>query len=369
VFISGHPCSTHNMLSDQYFLITIDVEDWFHVENFKQWIPFSSWDSFELRVEKSTHLLLDLFDSFDSTRNPKPETRKPIKATFFILGWIAERLPNLVSEIHARGHEVASHGYNHNLCTGCSLDDLKKDLVNSKKLLEDIIGDRVYGYRAPNFSITDDILKIIKDSGYLYDSSFNSFNFHDRYGKISLDNMQKQEIAINISKIQNPASSSFYELPISNLCLIKNIKSLLRNIQFCSSSRKTMYLTAHIQGVFRGLNSENDTEIGQKRIFTERLILPWGGGAYFRIIPFPIFKMGVDLILKKDLAYLFYLHPWEADPKQPRVEEASAFFKFRHCINLNKTYSKLSKLIESFEHCNFITCSKYLEERSNSIAQ
>ena len=135
-------------------LITIDVEDWFQVENFKQHIPFSSWDSRELRVEKNTHRLLDLFDS-TALHNQQPTTNnthpKKLCATFFVLGWLAERLPNLIREIHSRGHEVASHGYRHNLCNLESKEDLRKDLIKSKKLLEDIIGSPVVGYRAQVF--------------------------------------------------------------------------------------------------------------------------------------------------------------------------------------------------------------------------
>ncbi|MDL1968851.1 MAG: polysaccharide deacetylase family protein, partial [Deltaproteobacteria bacterium] len=128
-----------------HILLTIDVEDWFQVENFKQWIPFSSWSSYELHVEKNTHQLLDLMDSI--TLEPSsllasqlPSSANLPKASFFVLGWLAERLPGLVREIHSRGHEVASHGYNHNLCNQQSCEDLKKDLKDSKKLLEDIIG-------------------------------------------------------------------------------------------------------------------------------------------------------------------------------------------------------------------------------------
>jgi len=307
------------MKDNKFILLTIDVEDWFQVENFKKWIPFNTWPSCDLRVEKNIHRFLDLFDTFVSTQKPKPgtqnpeaETQNPIKGTFFILGWIAERLPRLVREIHARGHEVASHGYNHKLCTETSSDDLIKDLVNSKKLLEDIIGDQIYGYRAPSFAINNDILKIIQDCGYLYDSSYNSFNLHGRYGKISLNGIEKKGIAVRISKPQHPAPSSFYELPISN-------------VQF------------------------------------DRIVIPWGGGAYFRLIPFPLFKMGVKTLLKKENAYLFYIHPWEIDFDQSSVKNASAGYKFRHYINLSKTQDKLTKLIDTFPQCRFITCRHYLD--------
>ena len=152
---------------NQVILITVDVEDWFQVENFKTCIPFSSWSSRELRVERNTHRLLDLLDSNNGQPTTGHKLSEKRRATFFVLGWIAERLPHLVLEIHSRGHEVASHGYYHNLCRQSSYDDLKRDLSDSKKLLEDIVGDRVLGYRAPGFSINDEILKIIEDSGCL----------------------------------------------------------------------------------------------------------------------------------------------------------------------------------------------------------
>ncbi len=110
-------------------LLTFDVEDWFQVENFKNYIPFSSWNHHELRVEKNIHLILDLLDSFSF---------QP-KATFFVLGWIAKKLPNMVKEIHKRGHEVASHGNHHHLCTNQSVKEIEQDLKSGKALLEDII--------------------------------------------------------------------------------------------------------------------------------------------------------------------------------------------------------------------------------------
>jgi len=200
---------------------------------------------------------------------------------------------------------------------------LKADLTKSKKLLEDIIGGPIYGYRAPNFSINEDILKIIKGCGYLYDSSYNSFSLNDRYGKVDLTKYQNNGFAIKLSK-------NFYELPISNLEI---------NYPF------SFQLSAMSSG-------QNDKK---------RFVLPWGGGGYFRLIPFHAFKYGVRSILNKGKDYLFYMHPWEIDPEQPRVQEASKRYKFRHYINLDKTHSKLIRLIESFKHCRFVTCKQYLE--------
>ena len=217
------------MRSTKHILLTIDVEDWFQVENFKPWIPFSTWDQRELRVERNVHQLLDLFDSIElrdkktdgrnqnsdfrklkkvepkkypqNPDNPVRKNRNKIKATFFVLAWIAKKLPRLVHEIQSRGHEIASHGCNHELPELLSADDLKQDLTDSKKLLEDITGAEVAGYRAPSFAINDDILKIIEDAGYLYDSSYNSFGLHGRYGKISLNGPPKKASPTNYQTI------------------------------------------------------------------------------------------------------------------------------------------------------------------------
>jgi polysaccharide deacetylase family protein (PEP-CTERM system associated) len=278
------------------------VEDWFQVENFKPWISYESWDSRELRVERNVHTLLDLFDAFSLC--PTGGMSTPPKATFFVLGWIAQRLPHLVREIHNRGHEVASHGFSHVLCTTQSLPDLKTDLIRSRQLLEEIIGAQVHGYRAPSFSVNDDILKVIQDAGYLYDSSFNSFELNSRYGRLNLaDNAR--------GGVLYPVSPGFFELPVSNL-------------KFGTAT------------------------------------LPLGGGGYFRLLPFAIFHLGVRRVLEKESSYLFYLHPWEIDPEQPRVKEANFSFKFRHYVNLGTTLSKLKRLITSFPHARFTPCRELI---------
>jgi polysaccharide deacetylase family protein (PEP-CTERM system associated) len=299
-------------------LFTVDVEDWFQVENFKPWVPFSTWSSYKLRVEKNTHRLLDLFDSVDFNNEQQTigNTRtQKLRATFFVLGWIAEHLPHLVREIFARGHEVASHGYHHHLCRKQSHENLKNDLADSKKLLEDIIGAPVQGYRAPSFSIDERTMKIIEDRGYRYDSSYNSFEMHGRYGKLSIHGYPKKGIAYQISE-------SFHELPISNL-----------QFDLQTSNFKLQHLT-----------------------------FPWGGGGYFRLIPLPIFKAGVKAVLRKEKVYLFYIHPWEIDVGQPKMNKASAFYRFRHYANLEKNYSKLFKFLRAFNYCRFVTCREYLKQ-------
>jgi polysaccharide deacetylase family protein (PEP-CTERM system associated) len=278
-----------------------------------------------------------------SAESPEPSRRVicPLssgspKATFFVLGWIAERLPNLVREIRARGHEIASHGHGHELCSQCSTDDLKEDLAKSKKLLEDITGERVYGYRAPSFSISQDVLQMIAEAGYLYDSSYNSFAMHGRYGKISLNGHERKGIAILLNQKSKIKNQKFYELPISNLPLFpfSNLGTLADGPE--QSRRSTL---AHLR----------------------HFSLPWGGGAYFRLIPAPVFGIGVKKILRQQQAYLFYMHPWEIDPEQPRPEGPTAFSRFKHYTNLGRTEGKLRSLLLKFSKCSFITCHEHLE--------
>ena len=279
-------------------LITIDVEDWFQVENLRIHYPCDTWNQQELRVERNTNQFLDLFDSLST----QLETR--IKATFFILGWIAERCPALIKEIHNRGHEVASHGYHHNLCREENAQTLHQDLVFSKKLLEDLIGTPVIGYRAPGFSIDKNILTLIREAGYHYDSSYNSFGFNPRYGKVDFSSYPNNAGVIDLH-------DNFSEIPVSNLTL----------------SGET---------------------------------IPWAGGGYFRFYPFLLFKQGVAKILQQTGTYVFYLHPWELDPGQPRVTDLPLLSRFRHYLNLNKTLTRLHSLITAFPKASFITCNQLL---------
>ena len=156
-----------------------------------------------------------------------------------------------------------------------------------------------------------------------------TFNDIGRYGQMDLSGRPTNGFAVKLSE-------NFYELPISNL------KFSPREIH--DSDSKTHFTGAKIH----------------------KLVLPWGGGAYFRLIPFLFYKLGVQTILKKDKAYLFYMHPWEIDTEQPKVSKASYQNKFRHYFNLNKTASRLSKLVDTFHQSLFITCRQYLEEILNS---
>lgn len=278
--------------SSKSILITVDVEDWFQVENLRPAFPIETWDSRELRIEKSTHRLLDLFNRHD------------VQATFFVLGWIAERLPRLISEIHDRGHEIASHGYNHELCSGLVCAALREDLLRSKNTIEDITGQPILGYRAPSFSVTRDLIETLSELGFRYDSSCNNFAMNKRHG-------QANGFFLTSQGDQLVAKNGIVELPISNL------------------------------------------SIGGQTI-------PWGGGGYFRLYPSSVFASGVAHILKNRGYYNFYCHPWEVDPEQPRANGIGALSRFRHYLNLDKTLIRLDRFLERFKDCNFITCSKYL---------
>lgn len=206
--------------------------------------------------------------------------------------------------------------------------ELQRDLSDSKKRLEDTIGGPVVGFRAPSFGIDHDILEAVSACGYRYDSSYNSFGLHGRYGKITLNGQPRAGVAYKLS-------DNFYELPVSNL----NLKSLI-------GSRFTVH--------------------GARR--RTHWVLPWGGGAYFRLMPLWVFRQGVRAILDRDGAYLFYIHPWEVDSGQPRVSNASPVARFKHYTNLEKTVGRLRRMMEAFADCRFVSCREYLRESARSIA-
>jgi len=259
--------------------LSFDIEDWFQVENLREACPIEKWDIYELRVEKNVSKILELLSSRDT------------KATFFILGWIAERLPGLVKEIAKLGHEIASHGYKHEIVYRLTPNAFREDLMKSKKILENLCGAEVIGYRAPNFSITKDSLwaiDILKESGFLYDSSIFPTSFHDRYGFEGIQNS-------DFIKFEN----DLREFPL------------------------TTYKLLHTD-------------------------FPVGGGAYFRFIPYGIFKFILNRINRNGKSFIFYLHPWELDKDQPRLKVNWNYY-IRHYTNLDKTEYKLKMLLRDFK--------------------
>jgi polysaccharide deacetylase family protein (PEP-CTERM system associated) len=283
--------------SPSTILFTVDVEDWFQVENFKPWITVDSWSARELRVEKNVYRLLELLDGNE--------------ATFFVLGWIAERKPEIVRLIADQGHEVASHGQNHRLNTEMPIDDLTKDLIDSRHRLEDLIGRPVSGYRAPSFSIDDRILQTIRRAGYQYDSSYNSFALNSRYGKLSGNKRFYPYDGLF------EYAPDFFEIPLSN-------------------------------------------------IKAGRFVIPWSGGGYFRLYPIDLFIAGIRHYLSHCSTFTFYMHPWEIDPAQPVVNEAGRLSKFRHYLNLDKTHSRVLRLLHAFDDCRFTSCRGHLQETISS---
>lgn len=261
--------------------MSIDVEDWFQVENLKGVVTRESWDSRELRVERNTDRMLQIL------------AERKARCTCFILGWVAERCPKLIQRIADAGHEIASHGYGHELVYSIGQERFRQDMERSMKTIEDACGKKVTGYRAPSFSIIDWAIDTLKELGFEYDSSAFPTVAHDRYGKLA--GMDAGEPIVEIRP-------GFYEMCISVL------------------------------------------KLGKKGF-------PWGGGGYFRLIPYPIFKRGVAKILRSGTPYVFYIHPWEIDAGQPKMTGMKRSHAFRHYVNLSRCESRWSSLIGDFQWC------------------
>lgn len=262
-------------------VMSVDVEDYYQVAALAKSVAVDEWEQQESRVVANTHRLLDLF------------SEKNIKGTFFVLGWVADREPQLVKDIHNQGHEVASHGYSHQLIYNQSQDVFREETIRSKKLLEDLIGEQVLGYRAASYSITERnlwALDILHEAGFVYDSSIFPIR-HDRYGIPDAETVPH--------KLTTPNGGELVEFPLTT------------------------------------------RRIG-------KLNIPVAGGGYFRLYPYFLTRNFLEAVNKKqDEQFVFYLHPWEVDPQQPRIE-ASWFSKFRHYNNLDKCESRLSQLIDDF---------------------
>lgn len=265
-----------------YNAITVDVEDYFQVSAFADVIDTKDWDNFPLRVEKNTHHILDLFDNAG------------VIGTFFVLGWVAERLPQLVEEIANRGHEIASHGYSHQLVYNQTPETFKAETDRSKKLLEDIVQSPIRGYRAASYSITAKskwALDILIEAGFDYDSSIFPIK-HDRYGMPGAPDYPH--------RLVREQSGSLIEFPLSSLDML-----------------------------------------GYR--------LPVAGGGYFRLYPYFLTRFFLNRVHSQtNRPFIFYLHPWEIDPGQPRIE-AKPLSKFRHYNNLASCEDRLKSLLEDFK--------------------
>ncbi|MFX0136349.1 MAG: polysaccharide deacetylase family protein [Candidatus Hodarchaeota archaeon] len=276
-------------------LLSFDVEEWFQVENLKGAIRESEWEIKKSTVVQNTHRILDLLDQYN------------LKGTFFILGWVAERNPQLVKDIQKKGHEIASHGFGHGLANKLDSEQILYDIQKSKEILESINSQKILGYRAPNFSINDRILNKLKELNFLYDSSYNPFKLNRRYGSLN-------DLGCPISSGCYLTSSGLYEIPVSSIRILN-------------------------------------------------VSLPMAGGAYFRIAPLWIFKKLVKKKLEMDSLYNFYLHPWEFEPEQERINKINLNHRFRHYYGLKSTRKKFKEFINyliNFE-CEFMTMTQYIQ--------
>ena len=259
--------------------LSIDVEDWFHSENVKGVVPRETWDLCESRVARNTERMLKILQDSGA------------RATFFVLGWVAERFPGLVPAIAAAGHEVASHGYGHELVYRMSPAAFAADVERSRKLIEDQSGQAVRGYRAPCFSITDWAVDVLQEAGYAYDSSMVPALAHDRYGRL-----EGVDVRMPIMQLRE----GFHEVCVS--CL----------------------------------------QIGGRGV-------PWGGGGYFRLVPYALWLRGVAAIQKTGKPYIFYIHPWEIDPGHPVPAGMGAVNRFRQTVGLAGSEARFAAIASEVE--------------------
>jgi len=258
--------------------MTVDVEDYFQVSALAPHIDRANWNSIPCRVERNMDILFKLFEENGT------------HATFFVLGWIAERYPELVKRIVAGGHELASHGYGHLRATDQTPKDFLEDISRTKKLLEDLGGVEVRGYRAPSFSVGSTnpwAFDCILDAGYRYSSSVYPVR-HDHYGMP------------DAPRFPYYSRPGLLEIPITTM------RSFGRNF-------------------------------------------PAGGGGYFRFLPYSASKLAISKVNRDDRKpTIFYFHPWEVDPDQPRIQGVSLKTRFRHYVNLSRTESRLRRLTRDF---------------------
>lgn len=258
--------------------LTIDVEDYFQVSAFAPYIARCDWDSRECRVEANVHRILEMLDSHST------------KATFFTLGWIAERYPQLVRQIVSQGHELASHGYGHERASDQSEDVFFDDVHLAKEILEDLSGCEVVGYRAPSFSIGARNLwafDCLARAGYSYSSSIYPIR-HDHYGMP------------DAPRFAHEVRPGLMEIPITTL-----------------------------------------------RMFERNL--PCSGGGYFRLLPYALSRWMLSRVNAGDCeSGIFYFHPWEIDTCQPRVEGINQKTRFRHYVNIHRMEGRLKRLLTDF---------------------
>ena len=283
--------------------LSVDVEDYYHVSAFERYVRQDQWTSYPSRVANNTRRIIDILEEHGVT------------ATFFILGWVAEREPTLVREIYRRGHEVASHGYNHRRVTTQTRTEFRDDIRRSKSLLEDLTGATVSGYRAPSYSISLNCLWAfdeLVESGYRYDSSVFPVR-HDFYG------------------IPNWPRFPFYVVKKSNEEWIPDNTGSPCDMKSTGNGSRLLEIpitTARVAG-------RN---------------MPIAGGGYFRLFPYFVTHWGLQQINSaENRPFVFYLHPWEIDPDQPRMTGIGIKTRFRHYLNLHSTEQRFRNLLMDFK--------------------
>jgi len=277
----------------------VDLEDWYQgIE-----IDMDDWSQFPERIRCGVDPLLELLDEANT------------KATFFVLGYQAEKTPQLIKQIADSGHEIASHGYSHRFVYRQTPDEFRSELRKSKEILEDICGVQVEGYRAPFFSITQEslwALDVLLEEGFKYDSSlFPVKNY--RYGLSGAGR--------HPGWIDTPAGNRIYEIPLSTVRMPKLLTKLSSNI-------------------------------------------PMSGGGYFRLYPYALTRMLIKRLHKEEMGLVFYMHPWEYDPDHPKVDFPRRFPKLTHYLNLKSSAAKTKKLLQDFkfETVKQVYASNYLAD-------
>lgn len=259
--------------------MSVDVEDYFQVSAFERFVPRSEWDTRQHRVDANTRRIMDMFDE------------NGVSATFFVLGWVAERYPDLIRDMVERGHEVASHGYSHIRVTQQTPAQFREDIARTKKLLEDTAGCEVLGYRAASYSIGEKniwALDVLGEEGYVYSSSIYPVR-HDIYGMPEAPRFPFRY-----------GETGILEIPITTF-------------------------------VVNGRN------------------FPCGGGGYFRLQPYAFSRWAMRRVNREDgQSCIFYFHPWEIDAEQPRVEKLPYKTRFRHYLNLRRMEGRLRSLLADF---------------------
>lgn len=308
--------------------LTVDVEDYFQVSGFEDVIPRASWDTFESRVERNTDRLLEIL------------AEAGVTATFFVLGWTAERHPALVRRIHAAGHELACHSYAHRLVYRCTAKEFREDTHRAKCLVEDLSAQPIIGYRAPSFSITRKslwALEILAEEGFAYDSSIFPI-LRDRYG---IPSAPRYPYRILLGDYRASALD-----PVNPVALLGG-KAAGRRPMPVGGCRLPATGDDAAQQLDAAADSEDSIlEIPPSTIRLLGVTLPIGGGGYLRLFRESLFHRALRHIIELERKpAVLYIHPWELDPDQPRLRGGAWVSRFRQYVHLDQAEGKLRNLL------------------------